>query len=251
MRLLSNMSDHVALITGASRGIGKAILHSLGVQGITVIGTATTQGGADNILAELQNASITGMGLVLNVTQENSIKLLIKEIKSKYSSPSILINNAGITKDNLLLRMKEDEWQDVINTNLTSIYRLSKICLRDMMKARQGRIINITSVVALSGNAGQANYAAAKSGVIGFTKSLAQEVASRNITVNAIAPGFIETDMTNELSAEQQAALLNQIPIGRMGSPEDIANAISFLVSDGASYITGQTINVNGGLYMV
>ena len=244
------MSDQIALITGASRGIGKAILHQLGGQGIIVIGTATTPEGAEKIHAGLQQASMTGMGLVLDVTQDDSIKTLVEEVKSNYSPPSILVNNAGITKDNLLMRMKEDEWQDVINTNLSSIYRISKSCLRDMMKARYGRIINITSVVALSGNAGQANYSAAKAGMIGFTKSLAQEVATRGITVNAIAPGFIETDMTGELSEDQQSALLSQIPMGRMGNPQDIANAVSFLISEGAAYITGETLNINGGLYM-
>ncbi len=244
------MDNQVALVTGASRGIGKAILHELGAQGFTVIGTATTQQGADNIQAELDQSKLSGKGLVVDVTQEDSIKLLLEDIKTKFSAPMILVNNAGITKDNLLMRMKEEEWDVVINTNLSSIYRTTKACLRDMMKARAGRIVNITSVVALSGNAGQTNYAAAKSGIIGFTKSLAQEVASRGITVNAVAPGFIETDMTAELSEDQQATLLSQIPVGRMGSVQDIANAVSFLVSNGASYITGETINVNGGLYM-
>ncbi len=244
------MDNQVALVTGASRGIGKAILHELGAQGFTVIGTATTQQGADNIQAALDQSKLTGKGLVVDVTQEDSIKLLLEDIKTKFSAPMILVNNAGITKDNLLMRMKEEEWDAVINTNLSSIYRTTKACLRDMMKARAGRIVNITSVVALSGNAGQTNYAAAKSGIIGFTKSLAQEVASRGITVNAVAPGFIETDMTAELSEDQQATLLSQIPVGRMGSVQDIANAVSFLVSNGASYITGETINVNGGLYM-
>lgn len=244
------MNNQVALVTGASRGIGKAILHELGAQGITVIGTATTEQGADNIQVALDQANITGKGSVLNVTQEDSIKSLLEQIKTNYTAPTVLINNAGITKDNLLMRMKEEEWDDVINTNLSSVYRLSKACLRDMMKARAGRIINITSVVALSGNAGQANYTAAKAGIIGFTKSLAQEVASRGITVNAIAPGFIETDMTSELSADQQTALLSQIPLGRMGSVQEIASVVSFLVSQDAGYITGETINVNGGAYM-
>lgn len=244
------MDNQVALVTGASRGIGKAILHELGAQGLTVVGTATTQHGADNIQAALDQEKLAGKGLILEVTQEDSIKLLLEKIKTNFSAPTILVNNAGITKDNLLMRMKEEEWDAVINTNLSSIYRLTKACLRDMMKARAGRIVNITSVVALSGNAGQTNYAAAKSGIIGFTKSLAQEVASRGITVNSVAPGFIETDMTTELSEDQQATLLSQIPIGRMGSVQDIANAVSFLVSNGAGYITGETINVNGGLYM-
>ena len=184
------------------------------------------------------------------MTQVDSVKPLLEEIKTDFSAPTILVNNAGITKDNLLIRMKEEEWDAVINTNLSSIYRLCKACLRDMMKVRTGRIINITSVVALSGNAGQTNYAAAKAGIIGFTKSLAQEVASRGITVNAVAPGFIDTDMAAELSEEQQSATLNQIPAGHMGGVQDIANVVSFLVSDGAGYITGETININGGLYM-
>lgn len=245
------MDNQVALVTGASRGIGKGILHELGEQGLTVVGTATTQQGADNIQAALNQAGgITGKGLILDVTQGDSIKSLLEEIKETFSAPTILVNNAGITKDNLLMRMKEEEWDAVINTNLSSIYRLTKACLRDMMKARTGRIINITSVVALSGNPGQTNYAAAKSGIIGFTKSLAQEVASRGITVNTVAPGFIETDMTAELSEDQQNALLSQIPVGRMGNVQDIAKAVSFLVSEHASYITGEAINVNGGLYM-
>ena len=245
------MDNQVALVTGASRGIGKGILHELGEKGLTVVGTATTQQGADNIQAALNQAGgITGKGLILDVTQGDSIKSLLEEIKETFSAPTILVNNAGITKDNLLMRMKEEEWDAVINTNLSSIYRLTKACLRDMMKARTGRIINITSVVALSGNPGQTNYAAAKSGIIGFTKSLAQEVASRGITVNTVAPGFIETDMTAELSEDQQNVLLSQIPVGRMGNVQDIAKAVSFLVSEHASYITGEAINVNGGLYM-
>ena len=244
------MDNQIALVTGASRGIGKAILHELAAQGLTVIGTSTSQQGADSIQAELDQSNMTGKGLVLDVTDEESIKTLFENIKKHYSAPTVLINNAGITKDNLLMRMKEEEWMEVINTNLSSIYRLSKACLRDMMKARSGRIVNITSVVAASGNPGQTNYSAAKAGIIGFTKSLAQEVASRGITVNSIAPGFIETDMTAELNEEQQNLLLGQIPIGRMGSVKDIAFTVSFLVSERAGYITGETIHVNGGLYM-
>lgn len=244
------MDKQVALVTGASRGIGRAILHELGSQGLTVVGTATTQQGADNIQAALDQAKLTGKGMVLDVTQVDSVTALLEEIKTNLSAPMILVNNAGITKDNLLMRMKEEEWDSVINTNLSSIYRLTKACLRAMMKARMGRIINITSVVALSGNAGQVNYAASKAGIIGFTKSLAQEVASRGITVNAVAPGFIETDMTAELNADQQSALLSLIPAGRMGSVQDIANVVSFLASSKASYVTGATININGGLYM-
>ncbi len=244
------MANRVALVTGASRGIGEAILHDLGRQGITVIGTATTRQGADRIQAALGQAGMVGTGLVLNVNQEDSVRALFAQVKKSFSAPTILVNNAGITKDNLLIRMKEEEWHSVINTNLSSMYRLSKACLRDMMKARGGRIINISSVVALSGNAGQTNYTAAKAGAVGFTKSLAQEVASRGITVNAIAPGFIATDMTDKLSMEQQTALLDQIPVGRMGTTQDIANVVSFLISEGAGYITGETINVSGGLFM-
>ena len=244
------MSNQVALVTGASRGIGKAILHQLGSDGHTVVGTATTEDGAKIIQNSLDQSNYPGVGLTLNVTDDESIKSLLEKIKSSHTAPTILVNNAGITKDNLLLRMKEDEWSDVIDTDLSSMYRLSKACLRDMMKARTGRIINISSVVGVSGNAGQTNYAAAKAGMIGFSKSLAQEVASRGITVNVVAPGFIETDMTAELSEEQQTALLEQIPIGRMGSVQDIAMTVSFLVSAGADYITGETIHVNGGLYM-
>jgi len=244
------MDKQVALVTGASRGIGRAILHELGSQGLTVVGTATTQQGADNIQAALDQAKLTGKGMVLDVTQVDSVTALFEEIKTNFSAPMVLVNNAGITKDNLLMRMKEEEWDSVINTNLSSIYRLTKACLRAMMKARMGRIINITSVVALSGHAGQVNYAASKAGIIGFTKSLAQEVASRGITVNAVAPGFIETDMTAELNADQQCALLSLIPAGRMGSVQDIANVVSFLASSKASYVTGATININGGLYM-
>ena len=244
------MSNQVALVTGASRGIGKAILHQLGSDGFTVIGTATTEQGAENIRQSLDQSNLSGLGLVLNVTEDDSIASVLEQTKSIYSAPTVLINNAGITKDNLLMRMKEEEWSDVINTNLSSVFRLSKVCLRDMMKARTGRIVNISSVVGSSGNPGQTNYTAAKAGIIGFTKSLAQEVASRGITVNAVAPGFIETDMTGDLSEEQQNALLQKIPIGRMGSVQDIANVVSFLVSDAAGYVTGETIHVNGGLYM-
>ncbi len=244
------MNNQVALVTGASRGIGKAILHGLGAGGHTVVGTATTEKGASSIQKELEQSGYTGTGLVLNVTQDESIKACLDTIKAEFSAPTILINNAGITKDNLLMRMKEEEWNDVIDTNLSSIYRLSKACMRDMMKAKAGRIINISSVVGASGNAGQANYAAAKAGMIGFTKSLALEVASRGITVNAIAPGFIETDMTSELTSEQQEVLLKNVPLGRMGNVNDIAGAVKFLISDDASYITGETIHVNGGLYM-
>jgi 3-oxoacyl-[acyl-carrier protein] reductase len=244
------MDKQVALVTGASRGIGKAILHALAAEGLAVVGTATTQNGANKIQEELKSNDFDGHALVLDVTQEDSIKACLENIKAIYSAPTILVNNAGITKDNLLMRMKNDEWNDVINTNLSSMYRLSKACLRDMMKAKTGRIVNISSVVGSSGNAGQTNYAAAKAGIFGFTKSLAQEVGSRGITVNAIAPGFIETDMTGELNEEQQKALISKVPLGRMGNVKDIAEAVKFLVSDSASYITGETIHINGGLYM-
>ncbi len=244
------MDKQVALVTGASRGIGKAILHALGAEGFTVIGTATSQDGASAIQEGLNIAEYAGKALVLDVTQDESIKSLLGNIKQEFNAPTILVNNAGITKDNLLMRMKNDEWNDVINTNLSSMYRLCKACLRDMMKAKTGRIVNISSVVGSTGNAGQTNYAAAKAGILGFTKSLAQEVGSRGITVNAIAPGFIETDMTNELNEEQQNALLSKIPLGRMGNVKDIAEAVKFLVSDNAGYITGETIHINGGLYM-
>ncbi len=244
------MDKQVALVTGASRGIGKAILHALAADACIVVGTATTQNGANSIQEGLNSANYEGQALVLDVTQDDSIKSCLSAIKEKYGAPTILVNNAGITKDNLLMRMKDEEWNDVINTNLSSIYRLSKACMRDMMKAKTGRIVNISSVVGLSGNAGQANYAAAKAGMIGFSKSLAQEIASRGITVNAVAPGFIETDMTSELTAEQQEALLSNVPLGRMGSAQEVAAVVKFLVSEDASYITGETIHVNGGLYM-
>ncbi len=242
--------NQLALVTGASRGIGQAIAIELGKQGITVIGTATSAKGADNITAYLQENGIEGKGLPLNVTDTASINELMKTLKDEFSMPDILINNAGITRDNLLMRMKEDEWTDIINTNLTSIYRLSKACLRSMMKKRQGRIISIASVVGLTGNAGQSNYSAAKAGILGFTKSLAREIGSRNITVNAVAPGFIDTDMTKALPEQAKTALIGQIPLERLGSVTDIAKAVAFLASSDANYITGETINVNGGMYM-
>ena len=244
------MDNQIALITGASRGIGKAILHRLAAQGFTVIGTATSLEGADNIQAELAAGGFTGQGLVLNVAQEDSIKTLFATIKKHYPPPTILVNNAGITRDNLLIRMQDEEWDAVINTNLSSIFRLCKASLRGMMKARSGRIVNITSVVALAGNPGQTNYAAAKAGIIGLTKSLAKEVASRGITVNAVAPGFIETDMTRALGEDQQNTLHAQIPLGRLGQAAEVAGAVSFLVSPDAGYITGETLHVNGGLRM-
>jgi 3-oxoacyl-[acyl-carrier protein] reductase len=242
--------NRIALVTGASRGIGLAIALNLGRQDTTVIGTATTEQGANNISAEFKKAGIKGSGMMLNVADQESIDAVLANIKQKYGMPTILVNNAAVTQDNLLLRMKDDEWFRVIETNLNSIYRLSKACLRDMLKARWGRIISISSVVGATGNPGQVNYAAAKAGLIGFTKSLAQEVGSRDITVNAVAPGFIDTDMTRGLPEEQRALLMSRIPLNRLGEPDDIANAFIFLASDAASYITGQTLHVNGGMYM-
>ncbi|MET0015296.1 MAG: 3-oxoacyl-ACP reductase FabG [Sedimenticola sp.] len=245
------LENEIVLVTGASRGIGQAIALGLGAQGATVIGTATSDGGAQAISARFSEQNIKGRGLKLNVTEQASIDEVMKSIKDEFgSAPSVLVNNAGITRDNLLMRMKDDEWEDIMETNLTSIYRLSKAVLRAMMKARKGRIINIASVVGSTGNPGQTNYSAAKAGMIGFTKSLAREVGSRGITVNAVAPGFIDTDMTKELSDEQRNALLGSIPLARLGQPEEIANAVVFLASSGADYITGETIHVNGGMFM-
>lgn len=245
-----SMEKEVALVTGASRGIGQAIALSLGRKSATVIGTATSEKGAESISNYLKENDIKGQGMVLNVTDQGSINQLLESMKKNYAMPSILVNNAGITRDNLMMRMKDEEWDDIIQTNLTSIFKLSKACLRAMMKARSGRIISIASVVGLTGNPGQANYAAAKAGIFGFTKSLAREVGSRGITVNAVAPGFIDTDMTRALPDETRSALLNQIPLNRLGQAEEIAAAVAFLASDAASYITGETINVNGGMYM-
>ncbi len=242
------LEGEIALVTGASRGIGKAIAEQLTGMGATVIGTATTDAGADNISAYLSDAG--GKGLCLNVTDIDSIANVIKSITDEFGAVSILVNNAGITKDNLLMMMKEEQWNDIIETNLTSIYRLSKAVVRSMMKARKGRIINIASVVGLTGNPGQTNYSATKAGMLGFTKSLAREIGSRNITVNCVAPGFIDTDMTKDLADEQRDALIKQIPLNRLGDARDIAAAVSFLASPQAAYITGETINVNGGMYM-
>jgi 3-oxoacyl-[acyl-carrier protein] reductase len=241
------LSGEVALVTGASRGIGASIAQQLGNAGATVIGTATSQSGADSISAALDGK---GRGIVLNVSDDDSVQAAIKDIQAKEGSPSVLVNNAGITKDNLLMRMKQDEWDDVIATNLTGLYRLSKTCLRGMMKARKGRIINIASVIAVMGNAGQSNYAASKAGMIGFSKSLAREIGSRGITVNVVAPGFIDTDMTKVLPEEQRAAMLRQVPLGRLGEGCDIANAVLFLASEAGAYITGETLHVNGGMVM-
>ncbi len=240
----------VALVTGASRGIGRAIALALGGSGATVIGTATTKEGADKINAALKEANIEGCGIELNVTSKDSINAAVAFMKEHYTMPAILINNAAVTQDNLFLRMKDEEWDTVIETNLNSIFRMTKICLRDMLKARWGRIINISSVVGSTGNPGQVNYAAAKAGLIGFTKALAQEVGSRDITVNAVSPGFIDTDMTRDLPEEHREALLQRIPMQRLGQADEVAAVVAFLASQGASYMTGQTLHVNGGMYM-
>ncbi len=245
------LEGRVALVTGATRGIGRAIAAALGGAGATVIGTATTADGADRIGAAFAELGISGRGATLDVTDGAAVDALVADIGAAEGPPTVLVNNAGITGDNLLMRMKDEEWQRIIDTDLTSIFRTSKAVLRGMMKARNGRIINIASVVGVMGNAGQANYAAAKAGMIGFTKSLAREVGSRGITVNVIAPGFIDTDMTRSMDDGQRDALTAQIPLDRLGSPEDIAAAALFLASDGAGYITGETMHVNGGMYMV
>ncbi len=244
------IEGRVALVTGASRGIGRAIAQALGLQGALVVGTATSQAGADAISERLQADGLKGRGMVLNVCEASSVDALFSELAESEGAPRILVNNAGITRDNLLMRMKEEEWDQVVSTNLSSVYRVCKSALRGMIKAGGGRIINITSVVGLTGNPGQANYAAAKAGIIGFSKSLAKEVASRNITVNTIAPGFIETDMTGSLGEKQKAALQEQIPSARLGAPEDVAAAVVYLASDAAAYVTGETLNINGGLMM-
>lgn len=245
------LSQEIALVTGASRGIGKAIAAELARRGAVVIGTATSPSGADGITQSLSEAGHKGRGIVLNVADPESIEAALEEISGQEGTPSVLVNNAGITRDNLLLRMKDEEWNEVLNTNLASIFRLSKGVLRGMMKARRGRIISVASVVGVMGNAGQANYAAAKAGIIGFSKSLAREVGSRGITVNVVAPGFITTDMTAKLPAEQQQQLSAQVALGRLGAPEDIAHAVAFLASPQAGYITGETLHVNGGMYMI
>ena len=245
---MSDLQGKIALVTGASRGIGKAIATQLAEQGAIVIGTATSDAGAAAITEYLQASG--GKGMTLNVTEPGASKALVKAITDEFGAVEILVNNAGITRDNLLMRMKDDEWQAIMDTNLTSIFSLSKAVLRGMMKKRFGRIVSIGSVVGCAGNAGQANYAAAKAGVIGFSKSLAREVASRGITVNVVAPGFIDTDMTKALSDEQREAIFKDIPANRLGQPEEIAATVSFLVSTGAAYITGETIQVNGGMYM-
>jgi 3-oxoacyl-[acyl-carrier protein] reductase len=245
-----SLQGKIALVTGASRGIGQAVAFELGRQGAVVIGTATTLGGAERIAETLKAAGVEGAGLVLDVSNSESVAETLEHIQQHLGQPLILVNNAGITRDNLMLRMKDDEWFDVINTNLNSAYRMSKAVLRGMTKARWGRIVNISSVVGAMGNAGQANYAASKAGLEGFSRALAREIGSRAITVNSVAPGFIDTDMTRELPDAQRDALLAQIPLGRLGQAEEIAKVVAFLVSDGAAYVTGATIPVNGGMYM-
>ena len=244
------LGGEIALVTGASRGIGQSIALALGKQGATVVGTATSDKGAESISTYLAESGIAGQGMALDVTDADSVKQILAAMTETFGAPSILVNNAGITRDNLLMRMKEEEWDDIISTNLTSVYRMSKACLRAMTKARKGRIISISSVVGAAGNAGQTNYAAAKAGLIGFSKSLAREVGVRGITVNTVAPGFIDTDMTRALPDEQREALLSDIPLNRLGQPEEIAAAVAFLASPGAAYITGETLHVNGGMYM-
>ncbi len=242
------LAGEIALVTGASRGIGAAIADALAAHGAVVIGTATSQAGADAISARLGGQG--GAGRVLDVSVPGAIESLVDAVGSEFGTVSVLVNNAGITRDNLLMRMKDEDWQAVIDTNLTSIYRASKAVMRGMMKARRGRIVNIASVIGVTGNAGQANYAAAKAGIIGFSKSLAKEIGSRGVTVNVVAPGFIETDMTRDLPESAREAMLGQIALGRLGTPQDIAEAVLFLASPAAAYITGETLHVNGGMYM-
>ena len=248
---MSSLAGEFALITGATRGIGRAIALELGKRGARVVGTATTAAGAQAIDAYLEEAGVTGRGLVLNVAEAGAIEACFKGVEAAEGTPTILVNNAGITRDGLLMRMSADDWQAVLDTDLSAVYRTCKAVMRGMMKARKGRIINIASVVGVMGNAGQTNYAAAKAGMIGFSKSLAREVGSRNITVNVVAPGFIVTDMTGALGEAQKSALLAQVPLGRLGSPDDIAAAVAFLSGPEAAYITGETLHVNGGMYMI
>jgi 3-oxoacyl-[acyl-carrier protein] reductase len=247
---MATLNGQIALVTGASRGIGRAIALELGSQGATVIGTATSAAGAADIQKGLDEAGVIGWGAVLNVTDAEATEAFVAEAEKKYGAIGILVNNAGITRDNLAMRMKDEEWDDVIATNLKAVFRMSKLLMRGMMKARSGRIINITSVVGEAGNPGQANYAAAKAGVAGMSRALAQELGSRGVTVNCVAPGFIDTDMTRGLADAQKDALQQKIPLGRLGSAQEIAATVAFLASPGASYITGETINVNGGMYM-
>ncbi|MBK8119261.1 MAG: 3-oxoacyl-ACP reductase FabG [Sulfuritalea sp.] len=248
---MAGLKGLIALVTGASRGLGRAIALELGAQGATVIGTATSDAGASEIQKVLDMAGVSGWGVMVDVTDAVACEALVGEIDKKFGAVSVLVNNAGITRDNLAMRMKDDEWDLVIATNLKAVFRLSKLVMRGMMKARFGRIINITSVVGEAGNPGQANYAAAKAGVAGMSRSLAQELGSRNITVNCVAPGFMDTDMTRTLTDAQRDVLLSQIPLGRLGQPDEIAATVAFLASKRAGYITGVTLNVNGGMYMV
>ncbi|MCC7311732.1 MAG: 3-oxoacyl-ACP reductase FabG [Sulfuritalea sp.] len=247
---MADLKGQIALVTGASRGLGRSIALELGAQGATVVGTATSAAGAADIQQALDAAGIVGWGAMVNVTEAAACEALVGEIEKKFGAVSVLVNNAGITRDNLAMRMKDDEWDQVIETNLKAVFRLSKLVMRGMMKARFGRIINITSVVGEAGNPGQANYAAAKAGVAGMSRALAQELGSRNITVNCVAPGFIDTDMTRALPDAQRDALLGKIPLGRLGQPDEIAATVAFLASKSAGYITGTTLNVNGGMYM-
>jgi 3-oxoacyl-[acyl-carrier protein] reductase len=248
---MSSLAGEFALITGATRGIGRAIALELGRRGARIAGTATTEAGAQTIAAYLKEAGITGRGLVLDVADAGAVEACLKGVEAAEGTPSILVNNAGITRDGLLMRMSADDWQAVLDTDLSAVYRTCKAVMRGMMKARKGRIVNIASVIGVMGNAGQTNYAAAKAGMIGFSKSLAREVGSRNITVNVVAPGFIVTDMTDALGEAQKTSLLAQVPLGRLGSPEDIAAAVAFLAGPEAAYITGETLHVNGGMYMI
>jgi 3-oxoacyl-[acyl-carrier protein] reductase len=242
--------EKVALVTGASRGIGEAIAKALASDGYTLVGTATSNAGADHISGYLAQLGNPGCGMILNVTDQSSVTAVLKDINERFGAPLVLVNNAGITRDNILMRMKEDEWQDVIETNLSAIYRVSKACLRGMTKAHWGRIVSITSVVGAMGNAGQSNYAATKAGTEGFSRALARELGSRSVTVNCVAPGFIDTDMTRKLSQDQRDLLLQQVPLGRLGTPAEIAALVSFLCSDIAGYITGETVHINGGMHM-
>ena len=244
------LSDQIALVTGASRGIGEAIAQALGAQNAVVIGTATSQAGADKISGKLSEAGISGRGLALDVGDADSVASCLKQVNEEFGAVDILVNNAGITRDALLMTMKDEQWDEILNTNLSSIYRMCKAVIRPMMKKRAGRIVNISSVVGATGNPGQTNYAAAKAGMVGFSRSLAREIGSRGITVNTVAPGFIDTDMTRELAEEQRQALAAQIPLGRLGAADEVAAAVVFLASPAAAYITGETIHVNGGMYM-